>query len=198
MTQHNTDGGAGAGRGSFGRMPLYTNPDISVLIDRAIQEDLGLGDATTDALVPSDLPGEAVIFAKSPGVLCGVEVCLEVFRRIDPAMATEAILADGDSLERGSNIARLRGSKASILMGERLGLNFLQHLSGVATATAGLVQAGGADESADHRHAQDHPGHACPAEVRRPDGRGATTTARTSATASSSRTTTSPPCGPRA
>ena len=59
MTQHNTDGGAGAGRGSFGRMPLYTNPDISVLIDRAIQEDLGLGDATTDALVPSDLPGEA-------------------------------------------------------------------------------------------------------------------------------------------
>ena len=141
MTQQEAKTGHAAAPWGLGRSPLHTNPDVSAVIDRAIQEDLALGDATTDALVPRDLPGEAVIFAKAPGVLCGVEVALEVFRRIDPSMATEALLADGASMEQGSNIARLKGSKASILMGERLALNFLQHLSGIATATATYVKA---------------------------------------------------------
>jgi nicotinate-nucleotide pyrophosphorylase (carboxylating) len=140
MTKQETPAGHEVAPWGLGRVPLYTNPDVSAVIDRAIQEDLALGDATTDALVPRDLPGEAVIFAKSPGVLCGVDVALEVFRRIDPSMGTEALLADGAAMERGSNIARLKGSKASILMGERLALNFLQHLSGVATATALYVK----------------------------------------------------------
>ena len=141
MTQQEAKTGHAAAPWGLGRSPLHTNPDVSAVIDRAIQEDLALGDATTDALVPRDLPGEAVIFAKAPGVLCGVDVALEVFRRIDPSMATEALLADGASMEQGSNIARLKGSKASILMGERLALNFLQHLSGIATATATYVKA---------------------------------------------------------
>ena len=141
MTQQEARTGQEVAPGGLGRAPLHTNPDVSAVIDRAIQEDLALGDATTNALVPPDLPGEAVIFAKAPGVLCGVEVALEVFRRIDPSMATEALLADGTPMERGSNIARLKGSKASILMGERLALNFLQHLSGIATATATYVKA---------------------------------------------------------
>jgi nicotinate-nucleotide pyrophosphorylase (carboxylating) len=120
---------------------VYHSPEVLALVDRAVQEDLSLGDATTEALVPPGLPGEAVIFAKASGVLCGGPVALAVFQRIDPFLSTELLLADGSPLERGSNIARVRGAKASILMGERVALNFLQHLSGVATATARYVEA---------------------------------------------------------
>ena len=141
MAQTHAHVGPGPAVAGRGHSPLYTNPEVSALVDRAIQEDLSLGDATTDALVPPDLPGEAVIFSKAAGVLCGAEVALAVFRRIDPALATEVLLADGSVLEPGSHIARLKGSKASILMGERVALNFVQHLSGIATATAQYVQA---------------------------------------------------------
>jgi nicotinate-nucleotide pyrophosphorylase (carboxylating) len=120
---------------------VYDRPEVAELVDRAVQEDLALGDATTQALVPPDVPGDAVLFAKSPGIVCGGTVALMVFQRIDPSLDTELLLDDGAPLERGSQIARVHGSKASILMGERVALNFLQHLSGVATATARYVEA---------------------------------------------------------
>lgn len=120
-------------------MPL--TPEVNDLIDRAIQEDLSIGDATTDALVPPDLLATASLFAKAPGVLCGGEVAAAVFHRIDPDLDVEVALADGTTMERGSVILRVSGSAASMLKAERTAVNFLQHLSGIATATTTYVEA---------------------------------------------------------
>ncbi len=116
-------------------------PQVADLIDRAIQEDVGLGDATTDALIPGDLLATAVLFTKSPGVLCGGRVALDVFRRIDSSLETELLRLDGVELASGVVIARVRGAAASLLRAERTALNFLQHLSGIATQTARYVDA---------------------------------------------------------
>ncbi len=119
-------------------LPLLS--DLQALIDRALQEDLAIGDPTTDGLVPPDLPGRGLVFAKGGGVLCGAHVAAMVFQRVDPSLRVEQVLRDGDRLERGSAILRLRGSAASMLKAERVAVNFLQHLSGVATETARYVE----------------------------------------------------------
>ncbi|GBD11014.1 putative nicotinate-nucleotide pyrophosphorylase [carboxylating] [bacterium HR23] len=116
-------------------------PEVQDLIRRAVQEDLCLGDPTTDCLVPPDLRGEGIIFAKKEGVLCGVEVALAVFRQIDPQVQGAIRAWDGERLRPGQKILEVRGAVASLLKGERTALNFLQHLSGIATGTAQLVEA---------------------------------------------------------
>ncbi len=120
---------------------IRITPEIEALIDRALSEDLSIGDATTEALIPPSLPGRAEIVAKADGVLAGVDVALAVFRRIDPALKAAAELTDGSILRPGDVIARIEGSVASILEGERTALNFLQRLSGIATAASQYVQA---------------------------------------------------------
>ena len=120
---------------------MLLTPEIHDLIDRALQEDLSIGDATTDALVPPELQATATLFAKQPGVLCGVEVAAAVFRRLDPSLTVEPALRDGDVMERGSVALRARGSAAHLLTAERTAVNFMQHLSGVATLTAVYVEA---------------------------------------------------------
>ena len=124
-----------------GYAPVHNSPDVLALIDRALQEDLSIGDPTTEALIPPDMQGEGVLRAKAQGVLCGGEIALAVFRRIDPTLTCEPLLADGALLGSGDTIARIQGAVASILKGERTALNFLQHLSGIATETARYVQA---------------------------------------------------------
>ena len=119
-------------------LPLLS--DLQALIDRALQEDLAIGDPTTDGLVPPDLPGRGLVFAKGGGVLCGAPVAAMVFQRVDPSLRVEQVLHDGDRLERGTAILRLRGPAASMLKAERVAVNFLQHLSGVATETARYVE----------------------------------------------------------
>ena len=120
---------------------MILTPEIHDLIDRALQEDLSIGDATTDALVPPDLQATATLFAKQLGVLCGVEVAEAVFRRVDPSLRTERALEDGATMERGSVVLRASGSAAHLLTAERTAVNFVQHLSGVATLTATYVEA---------------------------------------------------------
>ena len=120
---------------------MILTPEIHDLIDRALQEDLSIGDATTAALVPEELQATATLFAKQPGVLCGVEVAAAVFRRVDPSLVVEQALRDGDVMERGSVALRARGSAAVLLTAERTAVNFMQHLSGVATLTAVYVEA---------------------------------------------------------
>ncbi len=107
----------------------------------ALAEDLGWGDVTTDALVPPDQPGRAVLVAKAPGVLCGLDAFAETFRQVDPGVCFDALLADGDHVEPGTEVARLAGSAASILKGERVALNFVQRLSGTATLTRRFADA---------------------------------------------------------
>ena len=120
--------------------------EIDEVVRRALLEDLGAGDITTETLVPPDLHGTARIIAKAEGVLAGVDVAEAVFRAVDPLLEFNSFLSDGARLTvvvpSGKNdvIAKLSGSVASILKGERVALNFLQHLSGIATETNRYVQ----------------------------------------------------------
>ncbi|HEY8901748.1 MAG TPA: carboxylating nicotinate-nucleotide diphosphorylase [Chthoniobacterales bacterium] len=108
---------------------------MSDLIDLALSEDIGPGDVTVRHFTDSARRGRARIIARQAGVLAGIEVAGEVFRRVDPALLVEAVLADGAALAPGSEVLRVEGSLGSILTGERTALNFLQRLSGVATQT---------------------------------------------------------------
>jgi nicotinate-nucleotide pyrophosphorylase (carboxylating) len=87
------------------------------------------------------LPGRAVVLARQAGVLAGVAVLVETFRQVDPAVAVEALLADGQPIEPGDTIARLSGPAASILKGERVALNLLQRMCGIASLTCRYVEA---------------------------------------------------------
>jgi nicotinate-nucleotide pyrophosphorylase (carboxylating) len=116
-------------------------PAALALIDAALAEDVGEGDFTTLWTVPAGRAAHAAIVAKQAGVLAGMEVALEVFRRVDPALALEPRLADGARLAPGDTVLEMRGEARSILTAERTALNFLQRLSGVASLTARYVQA---------------------------------------------------------
>jgi nicotinate-nucleotide pyrophosphorylase (carboxylating) len=111
------------------------------VVRAALDEDLGWGDVTTEALVPPDQPGQAVVLVKAEGVLAGLEAVEEVFRQLDGSVAVELRAADGDRVRPGDEVARVTGPAASILKGERVALNLLQRLSGVATATRRYVDA---------------------------------------------------------
>jgi nicotinate-nucleotide pyrophosphorylase (carboxylating) len=110
------------------------------LIDRALAEDLGSGDVTSTAVVPADALARARIEQKAEGVIAGLLAAETVFRRVDPELRWHAHVAEGEWRERGL-VAEVAGSARSILAGERVALNFLGHLSGVATLTARYVRA---------------------------------------------------------
>jgi nicotinate-nucleotide pyrophosphorylase (carboxylating) len=112
----------------------------SELIDRALAEDVGNGDITTQATVPAEARAQATIGQKAPGVVYGLTVAEEVFRRLDADIRLERLVGEGIWREGGPVIG-LRGSARPILTGERTALNFLQRLSGVATLTARCVEA---------------------------------------------------------
>ena len=116
-------------------------PDIEALIDRALTEDLSLGDPTTDSLIPPELTGRAVALAKAPGVLAGVDIALAVFNRVDPGLGTHILIRDGETITAGDVICSVEGQVSSVLRGERTALNFLQRMSGIATETSRYVSA---------------------------------------------------------
>ncbi len=114
---------------------------IEEIIDRALAEDLGKGDVTTEALIPGDRQGMGFIVAKKAGILAGINVAKQVFHRADPELKVEVLLEDGASVKPGSKVAKVSGSIASILKAERVALNFLQRLSGIASETNRYVEA---------------------------------------------------------
>ena len=116
-------------------------PEVHRLIDAALSEDQAFNDPTTGILVPPEIQGIGVLRAKAFGVLAGVDVALAVFRRVDPSLAAQALLPDGAGLVPGAAVARVEGSAGSILRAERIALNFLQRMSGIATDTDRYVQA---------------------------------------------------------
>ena len=105
------------------------------MLDWALEEDLGAGDCTSKSSVPAGLVHEGFILAKEEGVVAGIEVAEEVFRRVDPSVNFEAKLADGSLVKVGDVVIRIQGKARSILAAERLALNFMQRMSGVATTT---------------------------------------------------------------
>jgi nicotinate-nucleotide pyrophosphorylase (carboxylating) len=114
---------------------------IEEIIDRALAEDLGKGDVTTEALIPGDRQGTAFIVVKKEGVLAGINTAKQVFLRVDPELKVEVLLEDGAGVKPGSKVASVSGSVASILKAERTVLNFLQRLSGIASQTNRYVEA---------------------------------------------------------
>ena len=106
-----------------------------------LREDLGQGDLTSLLVVPEDLEGEAVILAKEGGVLAGLWVAERVFALADPRTAFTPLVEEGARVAEGTEVARVRGPLRGILAGERLALNLLQRLSGIATLTRAYVEA---------------------------------------------------------
>ncbi len=115
-------------------------PDTAKIVARALAEDVGSGDLTTEATVPEDARARAVITQKAPGVLYGFDVAEQVFRTLDPEITIERLAPEGVWREGGPAL-RLEGSARAILSAERTALNFLQRLSGIATMAAQYVQA---------------------------------------------------------
>lgn len=122
--------------------PLERAPfALSDQVQAALAEDLGdAGDITSSAVVGSTQTARARIVGKSSGILAGIPLVEEVFRQVDPSIEIAWSVSEGEPIVPGTVIASLSGKARSILAGERVALNFLQHLSGVATATAELAQ----------------------------------------------------------
>jgi len=113
---------------------------IKEIVKQALEEDLGIGDLTSDSIFKEDFNTNAVFRAKSSGVIAGLPIAVEVFQLLDPGINFTAFVTDGVVVSSGAEIAKVTGPIKSILAGERVALNFLQHLSGIATKTAGLVK----------------------------------------------------------
>lgn len=109
------------------------DPRTLHLIDLALDEDAGLGDVTSRAIFPKNHRSRAVIETRQELTLCGLDIAVAVFTRVDPALKTRLLAADGDRAEAGVHVLHIEGPTASLLTAERTALNFLQRLSGVAT-----------------------------------------------------------------
>jgi nicotinate-nucleotide pyrophosphorylase (carboxylating) len=110
-------------------------------VRRALAEDIGIGDVTTLATVPAGARAEAIILCKEEGVLAGAEVVKEAFRQVDERIKVAFLFNDGERINPGDELAKLSGPGRGILVAERTALNFLQHLSGIATLTFRFVTA---------------------------------------------------------
>ncbi|MDY0212753.1 MAG: carboxylating nicotinate-nucleotide diphosphorylase [Desulfuromonadaceae bacterium] len=115
--------------------------EIAEIIQRALREDIGSGDITTMATVPSGVTRRAELVAKEDFTLAGLTVAQQVFNALDPAVAFESLKFDGSSVQRGDVLAWIKGDARVLLQGERVALNLLQRMSGVATLTACFVAA---------------------------------------------------------
>lgn len=120
---------------------LLLTPAVAQLIDLALEEDLGRGDVTTQAVVAPQATAVAHLVARQRLVVAGLEVAAAVFRRLDPTIAIDAALADGSEAPPEACVATYRGPAAALLAGERTALNFTQRLSGIATLTRAFTVA---------------------------------------------------------
>ena len=114
---------------------------LDPLIDLAFEEDIGIGDITTESTVTPSQKGIGTLLAKSDGILAGLPIVERTFSKLDSGLSFHAFVNDGDTIRKGASIAEVRGNAKAILIGERTALNFLQRLSGVATLTSQFVKA---------------------------------------------------------
>ena len=112
---------------------------LDKLILDALAEDLGTGDITTESCIPESARSEGRFRAKMDGVFCGMDVLCRVFKLVDPRVTVTPLVSDGDLVKKGQDLASISGPSRSILAGERVALNLIQHMSGVATATRKAV-----------------------------------------------------------
>ena len=115
-------------------------PMLEDLVERALDEDLAGGDITTGPLIPPHTRGKASFMIKAQGILAGIDIAKLVFMKIDPFLKFSTLIHDGNKVKTGDIVATVEGDVPGILKGERTALNFLQHLSGIATQTALYVK----------------------------------------------------------
>lgn len=120
---------------------MLNNNTLDILLDLALSEDIGIGDITTEATIPTSQNAIGILTAKSEGVVAGLPVAEKVFAKVDPSLEFRSKVKEGDSVSLGASIAEVQGSAKAILIAERTALNFLQRLSGVATLTSVFVDA---------------------------------------------------------
>jgi nicotinate-nucleotide pyrophosphorylase (carboxylating) len=113
---------------------------VRKLIEEALFEDIGPGDITSEAVIPDEASATAEIIAKQDLVLAGILIAREVFRKLDPWVQFTPLAHDGNKVQSGSIIAQVQGKARALLAGERVALNLMQHLSGIATHTAKFVE----------------------------------------------------------
>ncbi len=114
---------------------------LDKLILDALSEDLGTGDITTESCIPASAVSEGAFRAKQDGVFCGMEVLVRVFKLVDERICVTPLVKDGDEVKKGQELAKISGPSRTVLAGERVALNLVQHMSGVATATRAAVRA---------------------------------------------------------
>ncbi|HEY8263623.1 MAG TPA: carboxylating nicotinate-nucleotide diphosphorylase [Methyloceanibacter sp.] len=115
---------------------------VARAVEAALEEDLGAaGDITTDATIPVNAKGEAAIVAREAGVIAGLDLAAQAFLFLDPEVKFSPLVSDGELVKQGAKIAKIAGKTRAILTAERTALNFLGHLSGVATLTSRFVEA---------------------------------------------------------
>src|SRR5271163_2264613 len=124
------------------RADAFISPlEIEEAVTRTLKEDLGrAGDITSIATVPEDAKARAIVAARKPGVVSGLPLVAYSFRRLSPQIAIEAHARDGDAIKAGTKLMTVAGDARAVLSAERTALNFIGHLSGIATATAAFVQ----------------------------------------------------------
>lgn len=108
---------------------------VRTIIQLALAEDIGEGDITTNNLIPLNSRGKARLISKADGVICGVNVAREVFKTLDSKITFRALIKDGQAVHRGETIAEISGPARALLSGERVAINLLSLLSGIATQT---------------------------------------------------------------
>ncbi|GAB3407756.1 carboxylating nicotinate-nucleotide diphosphorylase [Schumannella luteola] len=118
-----------------------TPEQIDDILHRALAEDAPWGDVTSEAFLPADAPAKAVLAAREPGLLSGIEVFARTFTLVEPRAVVELRAADGDRFAPGDELAVVRGSARAVLRAERVALNLAQRMSGIATQTARYVEA---------------------------------------------------------
>ncbi len=112
---------------------------VDYLIGQALKEDIGTGDVTTNALIPDALVSTATMVAKANGIIAGMEIAEAVFKFLSPQITWRPLVKDGDRIEKGDLLVEMSGPFRALLSGERLALNFLQRMSGIATLTGLFV-----------------------------------------------------------
>jgi len=117
-------------------IPLSSYEDI---VQMALAEDIGSGDITSEAIIPADKRAIARMIVKKPGVICGLHVAATVFNAVDHGLIVEFMAKDGDAVKAGQGVLEVSGPARSILSAERVALNFVQRLSGVASETRKIV-----------------------------------------------------------
>jgi len=117
------------------------HPSTETLIRAALEEDIGPGDVTAAYFVPAEMTSRAVIVAREPGVVAGMEIALRVFALVEPQLETRALRQDGEFFEKGETLLEISGPTRGILSAERTALNFLQRLCAIATQTRRYVEA---------------------------------------------------------